>query len=42
VSNGRVEATNTHIQALINRAAGYRTDESLIAMIDLTRQHHGL
>jgi transposase len=37
VSNARVEATNTHIQTLINRAYGYTTAETLIAMIELTR-----
>jgi len=40
VNNGRVEATNTHIQTLINRAYGYRTAEALIAMIEL--KHGGL
>jgi transposase len=37
VTNGRVEATNTHIQTLINRAYGYASADALIAMIELTR-----
>ncbi len=37
VSNALAEATNTHIQALIRRARGYHTPESLIAIINLTR-----
>lgn len=36
VSNGRVEAMNTHIQTLIKRAYGYTSAETLIAMIELT------
>jgi transposase len=40
VTNGRVEATNTHIQTLINRAYGYGSAEALIAMIEL--KHGGL
>ena len=40
VTNGRVEATNTHIQTLINHAYGYGSAEALIAMIEL--KHGGL
>lgn len=40
VNNGRVEATNTHIQTLIKQAYGYGSAEALIAMIEL--KHGGL
>lgn len=40
VNNGRVEATNTHIQTLIKQAYGYASAEALIAMIEL--KHGGL
>ena len=40
VTNGRVEATNAHIQTLIKQAYGYGSAESLIAMIEL--KHGGL
>ena len=37
VSNARAEATNTHINGLIQRAYGFHTPDALIAMIELTR-----
>jgi len=40
VTNGRVEATNAHIQTLIKQAYGYGSAEALIAMIEL--KHGGL
>jgi transposase len=40
VSNGRAEALNAQINALITRARGYRTAPALIAMIDF--RHGGL
>lgn len=40
VTNGRVEAVNTHIQTLIKQAYGYGSADTLIAMIEL--KHGGL
>lgn len=36
-TNGRVEATNTHLRALTKRAYGFHSPEALIAMASLTR-----
>ena len=40
VTNGRVEATNTHIQTLIKQSYGFAGADALIAMIEL--KHGGL
>ena len=37
LSNGRTEATNTHLRALTKRAYGYHSPEALIGMAMLTR-----
>jgi transposase len=37
LSNGRTEATNTHLRALTKRAYGFHSPEALIAMAMLTR-----
>ncbi|MGH3505376.1 MAG: ISL3 family transposase [Nocardioidaceae bacterium] len=36
-TNGRVEATNTHLRALTKRAYGFHSPQALIAMATLTR-----
>lgn len=37
MSNERVEATNTHLRVLIDRAYGFHSPDALIAMAMLTR-----
>jgi transposase len=37
LSNGRTEATNTHLRALTKRAYGFHSPEALIGMAMLTR-----
>lgn len=37
MSNGRVEATNTHLRALTKRSYGFHSPQALIAMATLTR-----